>query len=315
MKNYRYSKNLFDFNKKYNSDDYKPNRYYIAYGSNMSLSRLKSRCPNSEFIGIGVIEGYKLIFRESASGFYASIDKVDYRKKKKRKSLWSVPVAIFKISKNDELSLDKFEGCPRWYKKVELEVKDNQGDKITGIGYVLPETSRIGVPNSEYYSIILNAYKNLGIDSDILEKAFLVSYKKSDRTEIENFKKSNTNSSRQNQLSLFSNSYNVNHSYTSHINVELRNYPDSRVFSTNPCRFLKEFQRELESKDISTSVYMELNKDNLYILDSESGETYFMIYPPNGNTFYIENIMDNDFMDYSSIEEAIFDIINYFSNR
>ena len=308
MKNYRYSKNLFNLSNRYNSNDYKPDRFYIAYGSNMSLSRLKSRCPNSEFVSTGVIEGYKLIFRKSASGFYASLDKVDYRKKKKRKSLWSVPVAIFKISKKDEENLDKFEGCPKWYKKIDLEVKDSQGDKIKGIGYVLPETSKIGVPSSEYYSIIAGAYKNLGISSDVLEKAFLVSYKKSDKVDT------NVSFSRPSQISLFPNNYSS--SYINPIknsfSAGIRKYSEGYAFN-NSEKFFREFQRELESIDIS--VYIELTKDVLSILDLDSGETYFIVYPPNGNTFYIENVMDNDFMDYASVEEAVFDIKSYFSNR
>lgn len=322
MKNYNYygySTNLFNF--KYNPEDYKPSKYYIAYGSNMSLSRLKSRCPNSEFIGIGVIEGYKLIFRKSASGFFASIDKVDYKKKKKRKSLWSVPVAIFKISKSDELSLDRFEGCPRWYKKIELDVKDDKGDKITGICYVLPETSKIGVPNSEYYQIILKAYESFGIDSKILEKAFLVSYKKSEESgskksgkkkNANNIIKTNNISSGFRQLTLFPSTLNISNSIHSHVRVESKSYSD-RIFSLNPENFLREFQRELDVRMDVSGLVFELTRDNLYILDSESGETYFMIYPPVGNTFYIENIMDNDFMDYSSIDDAVFDISSYFS--
>ena len=298
--------NLFTL-KSNNPKDYIPNRFYIAYGSNMSLSRLKSRCPNSEFVGIGVVEGYKLIFRRSASGFFASIDKVDYKKKKKRKSLWSVPVAIFKISRNDEDNLDRFEGCPRWYKKIELEVTDSQESKIKGIGYVLPETAKIGIPDSSYYSIILNAYKSLGIDSKTLEKAFLISYKKSD-LKTQKHQTDNKNNlvfynSNKAQSGLFSsNSYRME-------------YPEI-AFSSNADRFFKEFERELDSKlSYSFGLNIEVTKENLYIQDSESGETYFMIYPPSGNTFYLENVMDNDFMDYISIEEAVLDINNYFFNR
>lgn len=329
MKKYKYNYYDYDYEDNYgdylytkntsskNPEDYKPNKFYIAYGSNMNLSRLKSRCPNSEYIGIGVIEGYKLIFRKSASGFYASLDKVDYKKKKKRKSLWSVPVAIFKISKVDEESLDKFEGCPKWYKKVELKAKDNQGDIITGIGYVLPETSTIGVPSSEYYSIILNAYESLGIDSKVLEKAFLVSYKKSDNLLSDISKKiKKTKTERQTNDNLeIRNTFQSSSNQIKYYQPSL--FPcmlGSRIFSFDSERFLKEFERELESR-LSADIFLEVSKDELNILDAESGETYFIVYPPSGNTFYLENIMEGDVMDYTSVDEAIWDIISYFSNR
>ena len=39
----------------------KPNRFYLAYGSNLSLERMKSRCPDAVVLGTAVIPGYRLL--------------------------------------------------------------------------------------------------------------------------------------------------------------------------------------------------------------------------------------------------------------
>ena len=35
---------------------------YLAYGSNMNADQMKNRCPNSEAINWGYLDGYKLVF-------------------------------------------------------------------------------------------------------------------------------------------------------------------------------------------------------------------------------------------------------------
>ena len=46
----------------------------IAYGSNLSVARMKSRCPGAEVIGTSMLGGYRLLFKKSMTGFYATIE-------------------------------------------------------------------------------------------------------------------------------------------------------------------------------------------------------------------------------------------------
>ena len=47
------------------ADARKPKRFYLAYGSNLSLERMKSRCPDAVALGTAVIPGYRLLFKKS----------------------------------------------------------------------------------------------------------------------------------------------------------------------------------------------------------------------------------------------------------
>ena len=67
----------------------KPNRFYLAYGSNLSLERMKSRCPDAVALGTAVIPGYRLLFKKSKTGCYATIE---------QDANENVPAVVWKLS-------------------------------------------------------------------------------------------------------------------------------------------------------------------------------------------------------------------------
>ncbi len=79
-------------------------RYILAYGSNLDLDRIKSRCPGSTLVGTAWIPGYRLLFKQSFSGSYATVE---------QDANWSVPAVVYQVGWQDEQRLDRFEGCPR----------------------------------------------------------------------------------------------------------------------------------------------------------------------------------------------------------
>ena len=83
-------------------------RYYIAYGSNLSVGQMRVRTPDAVIAGTGVLRGWRLLFRQ-----FATI--------KKCKG-YNVPVLVWKISEQDEKNLDRYEGFPRFYVKRRLKV-------------------------------------------------------------------------------------------------------------------------------------------------------------------------------------------------
>ena len=46
--------------------------FCIAYGSNLDEARMKKRCPSAEVFGTSVIGGYRLLFKQSMTGAYAT---------------------------------------------------------------------------------------------------------------------------------------------------------------------------------------------------------------------------------------------------
>ena len=134
---------------------------YIAYGSNLSEDQMKWRCPQCKLIETGWLNDWRLMFKGELPYSYATVEEWEGYK---------VPVAIYEITAADERRLDRYEGYPKHYKKLEVEVETAAG-KVKGLMYVKPEEERLNPPDSHYYAAIYLAYEQLGFDVGILESA------------------------------------------------------------------------------------------------------------------------------------------------
>ena len=141
---------------------------YLAYGSNMSLQQMYHRCPDAEPIGKGIIKGWRLMFKGSKSGNYATIEKEEG---------CTVPVVVWTISGMDEKRLDRYEGWPRFYVKETVEfdyIGDRPGRRVKGEGMVYimpPEKSTLGLPCQQYFEVLEEGYHRFGLDLNILYEA------------------------------------------------------------------------------------------------------------------------------------------------
>ena len=101
---------------------------YIAYGSNMVEEQMAVRCPDARLIGTGYISGARLEFY-----LHATVEETGDQRNR-------VPVAVWEINQRDEQMLDRYEGYPSYYIKE---------------------------PHTQYYDGIANAYRRLGLGSQI----------------------------------------------------------------------------------------------------------------------------------------------------
>lgn len=142
-------------------------KLYLAYGSNLNLSQMRMRCPDAKLVGYASVEDYRLIFRGSGSGSYLSIEPAPGQ---------YVPCAVFNISERDELSLDRYEGYPRFYRKKTLSVTMNSLDwepqgEVNAMVYYLPKTSPAGMPSAQYIRTCRQGYKDCRFDEAALRNA------------------------------------------------------------------------------------------------------------------------------------------------
>ncbi len=142
--------------------------YYAAYGSNLSEDRMKVRCPGATAYGTSVIYGYRLLFKQSLTGAYATVEQ-DANSR--------VPVVIYKMTGDDETHLDRFEGYPRYYRKQELLLPiwtlngvKKRGRKLC-IAYIMREHRQLGEPTPEYFSLLDKGYKRWGFGHELIFKA------------------------------------------------------------------------------------------------------------------------------------------------
>ena len=146
----------------------KPNKFYLAYGSNLSQERMKSRCPDAVVLGTAVIPGYRLLFKKSKTGSYATIE---------QDANCCVPALVYRISELDETLLDRYEGWPRYYYKqhfrlsvTRLDSGKRMKEKKWCMAYVLHEERTLGEPDMEYFRLLDEGYGEWNFDTDILDK-------------------------------------------------------------------------------------------------------------------------------------------------
>ena len=145
-------------------------KLYIAYGSNMDLVQMNYRCPESKFVDKVNIPGYRLMFKHSKSGSYATIEpEINY----------NVPAILFEISENDEARLDRYEGFPIFYHKETIEVEFKDGKSQEAMAYVMRKDAEFGMPTAMYYDILARAYVKFNFDFKILSDALKYSFEQS----------------------------------------------------------------------------------------------------------------------------------------
>ena len=141
--------------------------YCIAYGSNLYGERMKARCPGAVPFGTSVIIGYRLLFKQSMTGSYATIE---------QDANCCVPVGIYRMTAEDEARLDRFEGYPKYYRKQEffLSIKGLNGRRLRNrrncIAYIMREHRQLGMPTEEYFRVLEQGYGEWGFDMDPLFK-------------------------------------------------------------------------------------------------------------------------------------------------
>ena len=146
----------------------KMSRIYIAYGSNMDEEQMKFRCPDAQLLGTGILENWRLMFKGSKTGAYATIE---------REKGCTVPILLWRISAADEERLDRYEGFPNFYYKRTIQAirtganNENLG-RTRGMAYIMHEERKLGTPSMHYLEILAKAYEKFGFDGEILGDAY-----------------------------------------------------------------------------------------------------------------------------------------------
>ena len=153
-------------------------RYYIAYGSNLNVRQMTMRCPTARIIGTSEIHNYHLLFKGSKTGSYLTIEP---------EKGCSVPVAVWSVTDQDELALDRYEGFPSFYYKKELElpitgIKTGKVRRRKVFVYIMHEDRPFGVPSSFYMRICAEGYRYFGFDLQTLLEAFTYSQEKTEES-------------------------------------------------------------------------------------------------------------------------------------
>jgi gamma-glutamylcyclotransferase (GGCT)/AIG2-like uncharacterized protein YtfP len=120
---------------------------YAAYGSNLNHDQMARRCPKAKFVGVGVLDKYRLVFRGVAD--------IEHSKK------GYVPVGLWEITGDCLMRLDAYEGYPNMYGRetVDIRMDDKEVDAI--IYYM--NSNGYASPTQSYFNAIKDGYEHCGI--------------------------------------------------------------------------------------------------------------------------------------------------------
>lgn len=138
------------------------NKYYLAYGSNLNRAQMAHRCPDAVSVGTTVLEGQKLVFRRG----FLTIEPEEGS---------TVPVGVWRISKDDEKALDRYEGYPKFYRKEIIPVEFNGAAIHTDVQcliYIMQDGYPIQAPSDVYLITCRIGYMDFGLDLDPLMAAY-----------------------------------------------------------------------------------------------------------------------------------------------
>lgn len=140
---------------------------YFAYGSNLNRARMAERCPGARAVGTAALDGYRLLCRTGDSGTYLTCEPSDGG---------LVPLGVWEVSASDVAALDEYEGYPRLYRKLELEVPvvrfgEAEARCERGLIYGMYERFEPGVPAPSYVEECAQGYRDFGFCLDILHEA------------------------------------------------------------------------------------------------------------------------------------------------
>lgn len=124
-------------------------------------------------VGTAIIKDYRLLFKGSKTGSYLTIEKAPGHE---------VPVGVWKITKEDEAALDRYEGYPNFYYKKEFRLDCSDGKRHRCIAYIMHEDRLVEIPSLYYVRVCQQGYEDFGFDLSYLIKAVKYSQRRRGKT-------------------------------------------------------------------------------------------------------------------------------------
>ena len=132
-----------------------PRRLYFAFGSNLNLAAMRSRCPDSVPLRTVAVCDWSLVFRGWLDIVPAPGRRLDG--------------AIYRVSAADEAALDEYEGVSTgYYEQIRMPVP---GTGEAAFAYRMLDGSQIFPPPADYYGIVEQGFRDWDLPLAPLEAA------------------------------------------------------------------------------------------------------------------------------------------------
>lgn len=137
--------------------------YYFAYGSNLLIEQMVSRCSQSLPFMQGILRDHKLVYKANPSGRGVA-DVIPSKGNK-------VYGAVYEVTREDLKKLDKYEGRPTVYDRHTIKVETRKG-MIKCIVYLMQPQYKYKLPEVDYFKKIFNGYGDWALPQKHLTEGY-----------------------------------------------------------------------------------------------------------------------------------------------
>jgi gamma-glutamylcyclotransferase (GGCT)/AIG2-like uncharacterized protein YtfP len=137
---------------------------YFAYGSNMSLLRLRERVPSAENVGVFILEEHQLRFHKMSKDGSGKCDAFQTNNKDDM-----IIGALFEINDDEKGALDRVEGLGYGYDEKIVNVQDDSGETFEAFTYYATKIDSSLKPYSWYLNHVVIGAKETNVPAQYLD--------------------------------------------------------------------------------------------------------------------------------------------------
>lgn len=131
--------------------------YYFAYGSNLNRKQMKERCPQSQPKLSATLHHYRLIFAGWSRHWLGGTASIKPMRGER------LPGGVYEITESDLKRLDRYEGYPESYDRINVIVNTEAGEPLEVFTYIRKRQPEETKPSAEYLKIIQQGYRDWGL--------------------------------------------------------------------------------------------------------------------------------------------------------
>ena len=137
--------------------------WYFAYASNMNRAQMKQRAGDWPEERLARLENYELNFDKIARGGTGSANIAMAQGK-------VVHGVLYRLSEQQLRALDRFESVPEHYRRIEVNVVDDAGQKIAAQAYLARKVRKGLKPDRLYLQRIIEGAEEHHLPADYIEQ-------------------------------------------------------------------------------------------------------------------------------------------------
>lgn len=131
---------------------------YFSYGMNTNLNSMRMRCPEAKSLGAAVLPHYEFEFKT-----YATVSP---------KMEAETHGVLWEITDECEKSLDRLEGYPVFYGKINVWV-EHEGELVPCMTYLMYPDEESNYPSENYIRMLEEGYTSHGVSLDQINRALM----------------------------------------------------------------------------------------------------------------------------------------------